>query len=214
MKYTYNAWGTQTSYSRTGTAGLRLYTYNALKYRGYYYDNETGFYYLENRYYDPTIGRFINADVADTLTAEHQNFIQYNLYSYCFNNPVNLCDNNGEWPDWATKAAIAVGAVLCVAAVTVLTCGVGTATLAGAVAVGAAKGALIGATVGTVAGGGIGYATTGTLEGTLKGAAVGFGVGAAVGAAVGGASAGIKFGTFSSKSSLTSHFKKHKSERK
>lgn len=68
-----------------------------------------------------------------------------------------------------------------------LTCGVGTATLAGAVAVGAAKGALIGAAVGTVAGGGIGYATTRTLESTLKGAGIGFGVGAGIGALAGGA---------------------------
>jgi hypothetical protein len=60
------------------------------------------------------------------------------------NNPVNRVDPTGNWSIWATVGVV-VGAAICIAAVTVLTCGVGTATLAGAVAVGAAKGALIGA---------------------------------------------------------------------
>ena len=96
--------------------------------------------------------------------------LSYNLFVYCVNNPVNRTDLNGNWSGWAT-AGIVVGLTLCVAAVTVLTCGVGTATLAGAVAVGAAKGALIGAAVGTAAGAGFGYAVTGTLEGAATGAA-------------------------------------------
>ncbi len=102
--------------------------------------------------------------------------------------------------------------MLCIAAVTVLTCGVGTATLAGAVAVGAAKGALIGAATGTALGAGIGYASTGTLEGAATGAAIGFGAGAVVGAAVGGSAAGVNYGTFSSPAKLTSHFTRHGGE--
>lgn len=94
-------------------------------------------------------------------------------------------DPNGNWPKLATIGLV-VGAAICIAAVTILTCGVGTATLAGAIAVGAAKGALIGAAVGTVAGAGLGYAVTGTKEGALAGAAIGFGVGAVVGAVAGG----------------------------
>ena len=94
-------------------------------------------------------------------------------------------DNNGRWSLFATIATV-VGVALCVAAVTVLTCGVGTATLAGAVEVGAAKGALVGAAVGTAVCAGVGYAKTGTIEGAVEGAAIGFGVGSVVGAAVGG----------------------------
>lgn len=102
--------------------------------------------------------------------------------------------------------------MLCIAAVTVLTCGVGTATLAGAVAVGAAEGTLIGAAAGTAIGAGVGYATTGTLEGAVTGAAIGFGAGAVVGAAVGGSIAGANYGTFSSPAKLTEHFTRHGGE--
>ena len=112
-------------------------------------------------------------------------FISYNLFAYCLNNPVNRTDTSGNVSFWAS-AGILIGTAICLAAVTVLTCGVGTATLAGAVAVGAAKGALVGAAVGTVAGAGIGYAATGTLEGATTGAAIGFGAGAVIGAAIGG----------------------------
>ena len=145
--------------SATGT----LANVNPLRYRGYVYDQETGFYYVSSRYYDPEIGRWINADDTAYLGADGT-LLSYNLFAYCLNNPVNRTDINGNWSGWAT-AGVIVGAVLCIAAVSVLTCGVGTATLAGAIAVGAAKGALIGAAVGTAAGAGIGYAATGTLEG-------------------------------------------------
>ncbi len=74
---------------------------------------------------------------------------------------------------------------MCVAAITVLTCGVGTATLAGAVAVGAAKGALIGAAAGAAVGAVGGYVATESLDGAMTGAAIGFGGGALTGAAVG-----------------------------
>ncbi len=179
---------------------------NPLRYRGYCYDEETGLYYLQSRYYSPDIGRFINVD-----GQFGKDILGSNLFAYCGNNPVNKIDPNGNWSIWAT-IGVAVGAALCIAAVTVLTCGVGTATLAGAVAVGAAKGALIGAAIGTAAGAGIGYAVTGTIEGTIEGAAIGFGAGAVVGAVVGGATGALKFGTFSSKQDLTGHFTKHGKE--
>ena len=118
--------------------------------------------------------------------------LSYNLFAYCVNNPVNRTDENGNWSGWASAGVIA-GTVLCIAAVTVLTCGVGTASLAGAVAVGAAKGALIGAAAGAVAGAGIGYSATGTLEGVANGAAIGFGVGSFLGAVIGGTFASSTF---------------------
>ena len=67
------------------------------------YDVETGFYYLQSRYYDPETCRFINADGAISGTGES---VQgYNLFAYCFNNPVNMDDENGNWPKWLEKAA-------------------------------------------------------------------------------------------------------------
>ena len=210
VTYEYDAWGREIVSSTAGDYGSRLYAENRLKYRGYYYDSETGFYYVSSRYYDPEVGRFISAD--GEISGVGGDILGYNLFAYCQNNPVNMSDPDGNWPKWATKVAIGVGVALCVAAVTVLTCGAGTATLAGAVAVGAAKGALIGAAAGAAIGAGVGYKKTKTLKGAGKGAAIGFGIGASVGAAVGGGIAGAKFGTFSSKASLTKHFDKHGSE--
>lgn len=64
---------------------------------------ETGFYLTGTRYYDPEIGRFVNADSAVSGTGES---VQgYNLYSYCFNNPVNMSDPTGNWPKWVKKIA-------------------------------------------------------------------------------------------------------------
>ena len=71
---------------------------NPLRYRSYFYDTETGFYWLNTRYYDPAIGRFINADGATAGVSG--TVIGYNLFAYCFNNPINLFDKNGSWPDW------------------------------------------------------------------------------------------------------------------
>ncbi|MBR2634576.1 MAG: RHS repeat-associated core domain-containing protein [Clostridia bacterium] len=62
-----------------------------MRYRGYYYDAETGFYYLQSRYYDPVTCRFISADSAWILTATPMGLTDKNLYAYCLNNPVNIC---------------------------------------------------------------------------------------------------------------------------
>ena len=60
VEYTYDAWGNLLS--TTGSLAETLGKLNPLRYRGYVYDHETGLYYLQSRYYDPEIGRFINAD--------------------------------------------------------------------------------------------------------------------------------------------------------
>ena len=65
---------------------------NPLRYRGYYYDSESGFYYLQSRYYDPQIGRFINAD---QFASTGQGFLGYNMFAYCNNNPINYEDSSG-----------------------------------------------------------------------------------------------------------------------
>lgn len=129
---------------------------NRIRYRSYYFDTDVDMYYLSSRFYAAEFGRWINADIPETLTADFENMTQYNLFAYCFNNPVNMSDETGTWPSWAKKvvAAVAVVAVVAaVAAVTVATAGAGTA--AAVIAVGAAKGA----TIGMASGAAIGAAT-------------------------------------------------------
>ena len=86
--YEYDAWGNILS-----SSGSMAET-NPLRYRGYYYDSETGFYYLQSRYYDPTNHRFINAD---SYTSTGQGFLGYNMFAYCGNNPVRRSDPTGTW---------------------------------------------------------------------------------------------------------------------
>lgn len=69
-----------------------LGAHNPLRYRGYVYDEETGFYYLQSRYYDPSIGRFINVDA---LISTDQSLLSSNMFAYCINNPVVYIDPNG-----------------------------------------------------------------------------------------------------------------------
>ena len=71
---------------------------NPFRYRGYYYDEETGFYYLNTRYYDPEIRRFINMDNPELVAQLAQTPGQLNLYAYCNNNPIAMIDGNGNFP--------------------------------------------------------------------------------------------------------------------
>ena len=71
---------------------------NPIRYRGYYYDTESGLYYVGSRYYDPQVCRWINADDSEILLEDQDNLLQYNLFAYCFNNPVNMFDPTGESP--------------------------------------------------------------------------------------------------------------------
>ena len=63
---------------------------------------ETGFYYVSSRYYDPEIGRWINAD--NRISGVGGNILGYNMFAYCFNNPVNMSDSSGHWPQWIKDA--------------------------------------------------------------------------------------------------------------
>ena len=84
--YEYDAWGNVSSSGR-------LAEINPLRYRGYYYDSETGFYYLQSRYYDPANRRFISAD---RHLSTGQGFVGTNMFAYCNNSPVFLVDYDGD----------------------------------------------------------------------------------------------------------------------
>ena len=120
VEYAYDAWGNPIS--ATGTMAQTLGKLNPLRYRGYVYDEETGLYYVSSRYYDPEIGRWINADAA---IGQIGNVQGANMFAYCFNNPVNMSDPTGNWPKLSTfwfGVAVAA-AVVTAAAVTVVSCG-------------------------------------------------------------------------------------------
>ena len=85
--YTYDAWGNILSSSGT------MANINPLRYRGYYYDGETGFYYLQSRYYDPATRRFLNAD---SFASTGQGFVGTNMFAYCGNNPTSRIDPTGQ----------------------------------------------------------------------------------------------------------------------
>ena len=87
--YHYDAWGTPIS--TTGTLASTVGTINPFRYKSYYYDSETRLYYLQSRYYDPQVGRFLNADSTDFLGAT-QTLLSYNLFAYCENDSVNSDD--------------------------------------------------------------------------------------------------------------------------
>ena len=90
--YTYDEWGKLISVTGSNTTMGNI---TPLRYRGYIYDRDTGLYYLQSRYYDPAIGRFINADTYTTTDAD--GILSSNMFAYCENNPVNRSDPNGEW---------------------------------------------------------------------------------------------------------------------
>ena len=80
-------------YGKVLSATGALAEINPLRYRGYVYDSETGFYYLQSRYYDPAICRFINAD---SYASTGQGFLGYNMFTYCNNKPVSNVDPTGH----------------------------------------------------------------------------------------------------------------------
>ena len=105
--YTYNAWGEHTVTNHTSA---NIGNLNPFRYRGYYFDQETGFYYLNARYYDPQIKRLISADSVDIIGATPNALTDKNLYAYCDNNPVMRVDETGTF--WIT---LAIGALVGIA---------------------------------------------------------------------------------------------------
>ena len=91
-QYSYDEWGNTLSTSDNDIANI-----NPLRYRGYYYDNETSYYYLQSRYYDPCICRFINADDTEIAKTWKNDKFSNNLYLYCNNDPINYSDYTGYY---------------------------------------------------------------------------------------------------------------------
>ena len=153
---------------------------NPIRYRGYYYDTETGLYYLKSRYYDPETGRFITIDDISYLDPETINGL--NLYAYCGNNPVMNIDPNGNWkmPNWLKWL---IGGVAFVGAVvlTVVTGGALAPVFIG-MGVSVLSGGLIQGTINAIGGGSFwqGFAD-GMADGALWGGIFAF-AGATVGA--------------------------------
>lgn len=92
VKYKYDGWGNHAKQSSPGYEELAVK--NPFRYRGYYYDEETGLYYLQTRYYDSETGRFISQDGVQYANPEQIN--GFNLYAYCANNPVMNIDPTGK----------------------------------------------------------------------------------------------------------------------
>ena len=111
-EYKYNSWGKVLSI--TGSKKDTIGKINPFRYKSYYYDNETGMYYLRNRYYDPTIRRFINADNFFAVQGSLETLHNRNLFAYCDHNPLTRSDSDGD--AWMVAAAsFAVGMAASVA---------------------------------------------------------------------------------------------------
>ena len=196
--YSYDAWGNCTIESQTGGMG----DINPIRYRGYYYDGETGLYYLLTRYYDPAIGHFISPDGFEYLDPETIGAI--NLYAYCRYNPVMNVDPTGD----SFILAMIIGGAIAGAIIGATANGVKAYSegargwdLAGAIVAGAAVGGIAGGIIGagagalfggaaaggalTIVGGGTaaaGAAISASAAGTavLTGLAAGIGIGAGI----------------------------------
>ena len=137
--YSYDPYG-QITYTTGSMAQI-----NPLRYRGYYYDSDTEFYYLQSRYYDAAICRFINAD---SYSSTGQGILGYNMFAYCNNSPIVSSDPDGEWLNIVIGAV--VGAVINVVVAVVEQKPVDEVIVSGIC--GAVSGRLTAAGFGTVAG--------------------------------------------------------------
>lgn len=115
VEYKYDSWGNHAVLDANGadiTDVNHIGVLNPFRYRGYFYDVETGLYYLQTRYYDPEIGRFITIDGIEYLDPETINGL--NLYAYCGNNPVMHTDPTGTFFTFliGLLISIAIGAAV------------------------------------------------------------------------------------------------------
>ncbi|MDD3397507.1 MAG: RHS repeat-associated core domain-containing protein [Clostridia bacterium] len=146
-EYVYDAWGNHKVYAIENDQMIDItddYSYNNIahinpfRYRSYYFDVETGLYYLKSKYYDPKTGRFINADDIKNLELGQDSLNGLNLYMYCNNNPIMYTDHNGS--NWLEDILIGLGAITIIG-LSILTAG---AIIAAAPAIAGFAGALAG----------------------------------------------------------------------
>ena len=163
VAYTYDAWGKPLSI--TGTMATTLGEANPFRYRGYFYDGETGLYFLQSRYYDPEVDRFISADSQLNTDAE---ITGYNLFCYGGNNPVNTADPTGHAFMFLPAA---IGAVVGAVAGGIIAAKTGKNVWAG-IGIGAAAGGLIGLGVGAAVGALLTGSTTASTAAVVAGAKV------------------------------------------
>ena len=149
VEYAYDSWGKQLpcTGSLSGTLGAQ----NPFRYRGYIYDADTGLYYLQSRYYDPAVGRFINADI---YVSTGQGVLGHNMYAYCMNNPANMLDSEGTF-----ALALLIGGVVATA-VSAVVGGISSMSQGGSFREGAVAGLVIGASVTLAAGLAVGMCLT------------------------------------------------------
>ena len=95
--YAYDAWGNIVN-SLCYEGNETPFALNHITYRSYYRDDETEFYYLQSRYYDAGIGRFLNADDVFILVIEGKDIYKDNMYIYCNSNPIKMVDKDGKTP--------------------------------------------------------------------------------------------------------------------
>jgi RHS repeat-associated protein len=165
VMYVYDAWGRVLASADLTASGIG--TNNPLRYRGYVYDTETGLYYLQSRYYNPTWGRFINAD--SQLTTKNATGV--NLFAYCYNNPVMYADPSGLAPEWWQWA---ISGVMFLTGVALIATGFGSSV--GGVLVCASTNSIVNSYLSEAAGG---SSTAGWLGGMITGAFCGIGAGIA-----------------------------------
>ena len=129
---------------------------NPFRYRSYYYDTETKLYYLNSRYYDAELGRFINIDDIDVIGDYKDMLNGLNLYIYCNDNPIMFTDESGRGLfDWILAIFLVVAVIAVVVVSTVVTGGVASTIL-----IGAGLGALTSGVTSTISQ----LATTGTFN--------------------------------------------------
>ncbi|MDE6752387.1 MAG: DNRLRE domain-containing protein [Eubacterium sp.] len=149
--YTYDTWGNVISVTDINgkeiTNANHIGLMNPIRYRGYYFDSEIGMYYLQSRYYNPQVGRFISAD-----GQLNNDLLGNNLFTYCGNNPVTRSDDDGQ--GWWIAAGAIVGALISGGTKIVSNVMSGTKWydgVAGALVGGAVSGAITAATCNTTA---------------------------------------------------------------
>ena len=176
-RYAYSAWGEHKIYDASGNqieSGDNIGIKNPIRYRGYYFDRDLYLYYLQTRYYEPILGRFLSPDSPQNL--DPATIQGLNLYTYCLNNPISYADPSGSVAILtAALIGLIVGAIVgtvigaVVAGVVSYDSGARGWELAGDILFGAFLGSIIGGIAGLLIGAGLGGMSAGA---TVIGAAI------------------------------------------